>query len=116
MYPIQPDINNDTNSVTPADNSLIERDRSIRRRQTIDTVQAREYAARHRRHQQHQTPLKQLQALFKPNRQIQTTVINNDEQLSMINKNQTSAFVQRSASVRERSLYEGKKPLHHRHH
>jgi hypothetical protein len=86
------------------DRSTIKNEK-LRRRETIDTAQARQYAS----HQQHQTPLKQLQAIFWPARHTDHTINNNQlkehEQMPMITKNQTTT-VQRSSSAREKNQNE----------
>jgi len=80
------------------------KNQSLRRRQTIDTAQARQYASR----RQNQTPLKQLQAIFWPGKNSHhTNIINNNqlnehEQMPMMTKNQT-ATLRRSSSARERN-------------
>lgn len=83
----------------------IKKSQTVRRRQTIDTAQGRQYASR--RH--HQTPLKQLQSMFWPSRNTYHSTINNnhhhqlhEQQMPMINQNQTKT-VQRSSSVREKT-------------
>ncbi len=84
-------------------NQSSKKNKSLRRRQTIGTSQARQYASRG----QHQTALKQLQSMFWPARQTHNTNVNNNqlnehEQVPMITKKQTTT-VQRSSSTRERN-------------
>jgi hypothetical protein len=82
-------------SDTPIFNQSSIKNDKIRRRQTIDTVQAQEYSS----HRQHQTPLQQLQAIFWPTRQTHTNnQLSEHEQSPMITEKQTPN-VQRSSSA-----------------
>lgn len=83
-------------SNTPILNRSILKNQTLRRRQTIDTAQARQYVSR----RQHQTPLKQLQAMFWPGRNSHQ--LNEHEQIPMITEKKP-ATVRRSTSAREKS-------------
>jgi hypothetical protein len=86
---------------TPALNQSSIKNKKLQRRQTIDTVQGREYAS----NQQHRTALQQLQDVFWPARETsRTTIINNQldehEEMPMVTEKRNTN-VQRSSSARE---------------
>ncbi|CAF1341783.1 unnamed protein product [Rotaria sp. Silwood1] len=86
------DENSETSDVGYPTTSILTNSMKLQRRQTIGTVQRRQYSS-------HQKALQHLRAIFRPNRQkVKTPIDNEHEQMLMVNTKRTTQL-RRTSSV-----------------